>query len=62
MKLVTFAIDGCARAGLLEMQPALYPNDRHIVAVATDSRFEADLLVLSLNDEAAFALEHWPLR
>jgi molybdopterin-guanine dinucleotide biosynthesis protein B len=33
----------------------LHPNDPHIVAVATDTKIEAKLPVLDLNDDAAIA-------
>jgi molybdopterin-guanine dinucleotide biosynthesis protein B len=42
-------------------EPFLHPNDPHIVAVASDTRFESALPLLDLNDDggvAAFVLKH----
>jgi molybdopterin-guanine dinucleotide biosynthesis adapter protein len=42
-------------------EPLLHPQDKHIVAVASDSRVETKLPVLDLNDDAAiaaFVLKH----
>ncbi len=36
-------------------KPLLYPQDRHIIAVASDVALEAPLPVLDLNDPAAIA-------
>ncbi|MDQ5849590.1 MAG: molybdopterin-guanine dinucleotide biosynthesis protein B [Pseudomonadota bacterium] len=36
-------------------EPLLHPNDRHIVAIATDARLETSLPLLDLNDDAAIA-------
>ena len=36
-------------------EPLLHPNDRHIVAVASDTRVDSPLPVLDLNDEATIA-------
>ena len=36
--------------------PPLHPNDTHIVAIATDSKLEARLPVLDLNDDAGIAV------
>jgi molybdopterin-guanine dinucleotide biosynthesis adapter protein len=36
-------------------EPLLHPNDRHIVAVASDARVETRLPLLDLNDDAAIA-------
>ena len=46
-------------------EPLLHPNDRHIVAVASDSKFETKLPLLDLNDDAAissFILAHLRLQ
>jgi molybdopterin-guanine dinucleotide biosynthesis protein B len=42
-------------------EPFLHPNDPHIVAVASDTRFESSLPLLDLNDDAGvatFVLKH----
>jgi molybdopterin-guanine dinucleotide biosynthesis protein B len=36
-------------------EPLLHPNDSHIVAVASDSKLETRLPLLSLDDDAAIA-------
>jgi molybdopterin-guanine dinucleotide biosynthesis protein B len=45
-------------------EPLLHPNDRHIVAVASDSKVDTALPVLALDDDAAaaqFILRHLKL-
>ncbi|HEY2336146.1 MAG TPA: molybdopterin-guanine dinucleotide biosynthesis protein B [Burkholderiales bacterium] len=45
-------------------EPLLHPNDRHIVAVASDSKVDTALPVLGLDDDAAvaqFILRHLKL-
>lgn len=36
-------------------EPLLHPNDKHIVAVASDTKIETRLPLLDLNDDAAIA-------
>ena len=46
-------------------EPLLHPNDRHVVAVATDARIETRLPLLDLNDDQAissFILAHLRLQ
>lgn len=46
-------------------KPLLYPQDRHIIAIASDVALEAPLPVLDLNDPAAiaaFILRHLDLK